>query len=246
MQYLARFGYDFYAQNSGDTVQKVAKRLSKERGTEIKMPNCNVAILIKSKRFDVIDDDNKFIQKIDKSKNDAKVVGLVVPLKFKQNDKEFIVVTTHLKSKKTEDGEKIRKKQINLLLKELVQNEDNLPLILCCDLNGNPIKNKNGYDPLCYNSIVNKDNGIGYKSIYRLVSEYDREPDYTTWKYRKHGTDKHTIDYIFINDENKFNIVAVLEIPNVNEDELNDIKSLIPNWNYPSDHFSIMTQLTFK
>ena len=139
MQYLARFGYDFYAQNSGDTVQKVAKQLSQERGTEIKMSDCNVVILVKSKRFEVIDDDDRFIQKIDKTKNEANVAALVVPLRFKQNNKEFIMVTTHLKSKKTEDGEKIRKKQINLLLKELISNDDNLPLILCCDLNGNPI-----------------------------------------------------------------------------------------------------------
>ena len=242
MQYLARFGYDQYIQNEGDTVQKVAKKLSKERGKEIKMPDCNVAILVKSDRFRVSGE----IQKIEKTKNKEKVVGLAIPLIFKQNDKELMVVTTHLKSTKTDEGEQIRERQIKLLMKELIKNDNNLPMILCCDLNGNPIQNKNGYDPLCYNAIVDENGGIGYKSIYRLVNDDDKEPEYTTWKYRKHGTDKHTIDYIFVNDDKKFNIVSILEIPKVNEDELEEIKALIPSWEYPSDHFSLMTQLTFR
>ena len=46
-------------------------------------------------------------------------------------------VTTHLKSKKTQKGEEIREKQIRALLGDggLVQNEGNLAVIVCCDLN---------------------------------------------------------------------------------------------------------------
>ncbi len=61
-----------------------------------------------------------------------------------------------------------------------------------------------------------------------------KEPPYTTWKLRKHGTDKHTIDYIFVKNA-EFEVVDFWSIPQGDEKRL----ALIPNWDYPSDHFAI-------
>jgi len=169
--------------------------------------------------------------------NKEKVVAVAVPLRFTQskNKAEFLVVCTHLKSKKAKEGEEARERQVKLLFKELIKNEKKLPIILGADLNANPIINKKGYDPLCYTALTGK-NGLGFRSCYQIA--LGTEPEYTTWKARVDGTDKHVIDYIFIND-NKWEIVGYLEIPTSSQEN----KALIPNWNYPSDHFSLMVKL---
>ena len=193
-----------------------------------------VALIYKTDKFDKCGD----VQQI-ASNNKEKIFGLAVPLKIKNIDQDALFIVTHLKSTKSQEGEELRERQINLLLKELVKNEKNLPVILCCDLNANPVQNKKGYDPLCYNSIVNKDN-LGYESVYKLAN--GSEPEYTTYKLREHGTDKHVLDYIFLKD-GKWNIYEILDIPSASNENKD---SLIPNWHYPSDHFSIMAKLVWK
>ena len=107
-------------------------------------------------------------------------------------------------------------------------------MVLCCDLNANPIINKKGYAPLCYTSMTAGSNTL------KLSSAYNRgnggEPEFTTFKLREKGADKHTIDYIFLKGK-KWNVTKLLSIPN---------DGMIPGWNYPSDHFSIMVQLCWK
>merc|ERR1712113_502304 len=202
-------------------------------GVKVELSEMYIVIFYKHDRFDL----NGSIQQIDKQQNVANVSALAVPWRCKQDVREFLCISTHLKSKKTEKGEQIRKQQIELLLKDLIKNEMNIPVLLCCDLNANPITNKHGYEPLCYNAIVNTENGIGYNSVYKLAK--GEEPECTTWKCRKGGVDKHTIDYIFVNDVNTWKVSSILEIPQVNEEELKGSKALIPSWQYPSDHFSL-------
>eukprot|EP01084_Bolivina_argentea_P270082 459166_1 len=151
MKYMKSNGYKscFQIKNSSP-INRIAKELSEERNEKINMDLDGVALIYNANKFKICGK----IQQID-CDNDAKIFGLAVPLKINKINKEILVVVTHLKSKKTEEGEEIREKQINLLLNELIKNENNLPIILCCDLNANPIQNKKGYDPLCYNSITN-------------------------------------------------------------------------------------------
>ena len=230
MKYLKPKGYEsFYQIKTTSPIKKICESLSAERNEEIKMNLDGVAIIYKKNKFKIINDND--IQKID-TNNEYKVFGLAIRLNVKSINKDILFIVTHLKSTKTLDGEKLREKQINLLLKNLIKNDDNLPIILCCDLNANPKLNKKGYQPLCYNSLTNSD--LGYESVYELAN--GKEPDFTTFKLREKGQDKHTIDYIFING-GKWNVIKTLNIPN---------EGLIPNWNYPSDHFSLMAQLCWK
>ena len=234
MKYLKQNGYDsFYQIKEKSPIKKVEEKLRKERKEEITMAKDGVALIYKTDKFEKCGD----VQQIT-ADNKEKIFGLAVPLKIKNIDQEVLFIVTHLKSTKTQEGEELRERQINLLLKELVRNDKNLPIILCCDLNANPVQNKKGYDPLCYNSITNKDN-LGYESVYKLAN--GSEPEYTTWKLREHGTDKHVLDYIFLKNGN-WNITKILDIPSGSS----DLEALIPNWHYPSDHFSIMAQLTWK
>lgn len=112
-----------------------------------------------------------------------------------------------------------------------------LPIILAADLNANPIVNKKGYEPLCYNAITSN-TGLGFRSCYQIV--LGKEPEYTTWKLRVDGTDKHVLDYIFINSD-EWKVGGYLDIPTIPNDA--EIKALIPSWDYPSDHFSLMVKL---
>ena len=48
--------------------------------------------------------------------------------------------------------------------------------------------------------------------------------------------------YIFLKD-GKWNIYEILDIPSASNENKD---SLIPNWHYPSDHFSIMAKLVWK
>jgi len=68
------------------------------------------------------------------------------------------------------------------------------------------------------------------------------EPEYTTYKLRAHGTDKHVLDYIFLRG-GAWNVTQLLSIPKPSDE---NAASFIPNWHYPSDHFSILAQLTWK
>ncbi|ETO36562.1 CCR4-NOT transcription complex, subunit 6-like protein, partial [Reticulomyxa filosa] len=140
-------------------------------------------------------------------------------------------------SEKSEEGEKIRQDQIHCLFNELLDIKD-IPVILCCDLNANPEKNKNGYNPLCYEQLTEG----GFESVY--VRGDSKEPAFTTFKRREHGVDKHTIDYIFLKNVT-CNVTHLLDIPEVGDDESNS-KNFIPNWNYPSDHFAIGCKLQWK
>ena len=78
------------------------------------------------------------------------------------------------------------------------------------------------------------DEGHGYRSIFTVAGQ--KEPDFTTWKLRKHGTDKHTIDYIFMR-YGKWRVINYLEMPDFAD---KTAKSLIPSWSYPSDHFPLV------
>ena len=96
--------------------------------------------------------------------------------------------------------------------------------------------------------------------------ERGKEPLFTTFKTRSSGTMKHTIDYIFekyCNDENEElknnsndnDSENTLNVENGNENgvwtvteywEMPETDKVIPNWFYPSDHFSLCLQLTWN
>ena len=239
MKYLEPRGYgSIFQEKTASPIRHVLKDIANERQIDpdsIKMNNDGVAIIYKKEKFELVDEGK--VQRVDMKKNEEKVMGLAVPLKIRAINESILCVVTHLKSTKSEKGEQLRERQINLLLKELIKNENNLPVILCCDLNANPVVNKKGYDPLCYNSIVSADN-LNFSSVYKMAN--GEEPQFTTFKLREHGTDKHCLDYIFVKG-GKWKVTKVLEIPKAPE----NAKALIPNWNYPSDHFSICAQLTW-
>merc|ERR1711964_105881 len=86
------------------------------------------------------------------------------------------------------------------------------------------------------------------KALLRLQEKTNmltKEPEFTTTKWRKggeqvnkRGITNQTIDYIFYTEEIECN--AVLDMPREIE------PFCMPGWKYPSDHFCVAADLTFK
>jgi len=237
-QYLERLGYDgLFQEKSSSPTRHVRREMAAERGiTEDELPMAKDGVALFFKRDVLCVADESDVQHIDMSDNAEKVTALAVALRRVDNDHEALFVVTHLKSTKSEKGEQHRKRQIALLLGELVANPRGLPIVVCCDLNANPVRNKNGYEPMCYEHMTRE---LGFESAYKLST--GAEPEFTTYKLREHGEDKHCIDYIFLkgSDEGRFQVQRVLQIPDI-------AQGRIPSWNYPSDHFSIAAELSWQ
>ena len=238
-RYLARRGYDgLFQEKTASPISHVRRAMAAERGVaehELAMPKDGVALFFKRDALQVADE--AAVQRIDMQHNDEQVTALAVPLRRVDAEAaEALFVVTHLKSTKSAKGEQHRKRQIDLLLRQLVANPRRLPLVLCCDLNANPVQNKNGYEPLCYEHITST---LGFESAYKL--RMGAEPEYTTYKLREHGEDKHCIDYIFLrpSERGRFAVQRVLQIPDIEQGR-------IPSWSYPSDHFSIAAELSWQ
>jgi len=188
-------------------------------------------------------------------------------------EKDFLVLSTHLKSTKSMEGELERLQQIQFLATEVLlyqQTHFNLPIFIGCDLNAAP-KEEKGFPPFTYTSIMDDQEFhklikeykekeanskekrpeidlTSYDYIYnelRFTSAYKcfngSEPPYSTWKKRKAGEEKHTIDYIFFQQRKDVEVVSVLCVPE--EKDVNK-ETLQPGWEYPSDHFSLLATFT--
>ena len=209
---------------------------------------------------------------------------IAVHMKHKPSKHEFLYIVTHLKSEKSGFGETMRRAQIGALFEvgpyradgifkpaPLIKNPNNLPILICCDLNAKSHdtmqivdgKPEFGYGYDAYKTIVQKHK---FRSLYAQIPKFKgKEPNYTTWKERKDGRAKHTIDYIF-EKGGKFDITHYLSIPDISDDEDDDDsgddsdsngndkgnngggtqKALLPDWHYPSDHFSLALKLKWR
>lgn len=76
------------------------------------------------------------------------------------------------------------------------------------------------------------------ESRYHDIGNF--ELPYTTTKIRASGKETCTHDYIFMNPK-KFRVLGVLNIPT--EDEIGTDK--LPSLHYPSDHLSLIADLSF-
>lgn len=115
-------------------------------------------------------------------------------------------------------------------MKYLLKKSKHLPLILCGDFNAEP------------NEMVYKNLSAQLASVYHQHSDIgaiDGEPRFTTWT-KRHGERqmKRTLDYIFVRKDS-FAINSLLPL------DSQELTEPIPNQYYPSDHLSLVAQLTF-
>jgi len=246
-KYLEKYGYEWIFQPKNDSpIKKVVQEIQKDRNDNtIKMNLDGVVVIFKKDKLKL----SSVPIFIDMMKNEEKINALVVSLTytFKTHNNsivniDLLVIVTHPKSTKDEEGEKLRVRQLKLLLTKLIPEEQlkNKFVILACDLNSTPKYHNQNKDPLCYSYLSNH---YQFQSCYKLFSNDENEPEFTTIKKREGGVAKNCLDYIFVKnntDNVDFDVVGCLDIPSCDNNSL-----LLPNWFYPSDHYALVSEISF-
>lgn len=171
-------------------------------------------------------------------------VAVVATLRCKLTGQVFCVAVTHLKARS--GWEAFRSAQGANLLQQLHEitsqsipemHQDNqtegIPLIVCGDFNAEP--NEEVYRHF-------RSSQLGLDSVYKCLSDDGTtEPPYTSWKIRPSGESCSTLDYIWYS-ERAFEVDAVLRIPS--EEQIGPDR--LPSFHYPSDHLSLVCDLSFS
>jgi len=192
----------------------------------------------------------------------AKQVAIAVQLKVKATNRHFVVMTAHLKSGTEPDdipGKKAQAKEVAGIIKNIKHNDRNMPVIFGCDFNNKPEDDEDNSHRIFYEELKMKKGGYKVTSAYGKVRSEGKygasptyqevmgwEPPFTVDKVRKGGAQKdkvggvqQTIDFIFYTKE-----IECSRILDITKDDLEDCR--IVGWRYPSDHFCIAADLTFK
>lgn len=156
-------------------------------------------------------------------------VAITLILKDTWTGNSLCVATTHLKARSGALMSSIRKEQGRALLEFVHSSSAGCPMVICGDFNAEPT------EPV-YELISNSSLNLG--SAYAYEGE---EPEYTSWKIREDGEQCQTLDYIFYS-KNQLQVNSVLKFPDGFEIGETRLPSLI----YPSDHLSLVCDLSFK
>lgn len=169
-------------------------------------------------------------------------VAIVQMLKCQVTSQQLCVAVTHLKARS--GWERLRSAQGADLLQYLrsitsrstSQREaasTTVPLVVCGDFNAEPSED-------VYRRFSSSP--LGLSSAYMLLSsDGQTEPPYTTWKIRPSGESCSTLDYIWYTHD-ALSVECLLDIPS--EDQIGPDR--LPSYHYPSDHLSLLCDLSFR
>ena len=163
-------------------------------------------------------------------------------LRSKHSGQEALVATTHFKAKFGELRASFRTEQSKDILKWLETVRGGRPIILAGDFNGPPSEE--------FYSVLTSNKDVPLVSSYNLPKDGDDSNtnevvpavptvDYTTWKIRETGEQKHVLDYI-LHTPGQMETLRTLEIPDgrvIGEDRL-------PSTQFPSDHMSLVSDIS--
>ncbi|XP_059201439.1 nocturnin [Centropristis striata] len=170
-------------------------------------------------------------------------VAIVQTLTCKVTGRQLCVAVTHLKARS--GWERLRSAQGADLLQSLRNitskggsNQNgagpgSTPLVVCGDFNAEP--SEDVYRR--FSSSV-----LGLNSAYKLLSsDGQTEPAYTTWKVRPSGESCSTLDYIWYSHD-ALSVDCLLDIPT--EEQIG--RNRLPSYHYPSDHLSLLCDISFR
>jgi len=209
------------------------------------LPNNNgpdgCAIFFKSSKFDIICWTSRILKVWDVPSNQVVIAAI---LRCKQSGQELLVATTHFKAKFGELRASFRTEQSKDILKWLEAIRGGRPIILTGDLNGPP--NEDFY------SRLTGDKDVPLMSSYKLNTNDEENEDkdvinddkvksleYTTWKIRDTGEQKHILDYI-LHTPGQIQTLRTLNVPDGNE--LGAGK--LPSTRFVSDHMSLVADIS--
>ncbi|XP_068570293.1 nocturnin [Cebidichthys violaceus] len=171
-------------------------------------------------------------------------VAIVQTLKCRGTGRRLCVAVTHLKARSS--WERLRSAQGADLLQSLrsitsqcggsSQKEvesGSVPLVVCGDFNAEPSED-------VYRRFSSS--ALGLNSAYKLLSsDGQTEPAYTTWKIRLSGESCSTLDYIWYTHD-ALSVQRLLDIPT--EEQIGPDR--LPSYHYPSDHLSLLCDVSFR
>ncbi|KAM3842721.1 nocturnin [Diretmus argenteus] len=167
-------------------------------------------------------------------------VAIVQTLRCRATGQRLCVAVTHLKARS--GWERLRSAQGADLLQNLrnitsrSRSEDSaeaVPLIVCGDFNAEPSED-------VYRRF--RSSPLGLDSAYKLLSSDGQvEPAYTTWKIRPSGESCSTLDYIWYTHD-ALSVETLLDLPT--EEQIGPDR--LPSYHYPSDHLSLLCDLSFR
>ncbi|XP_041699812.1 nocturnin isoform X1 [Coregonus clupeaformis] len=177
-------------------------------------------------------------------------VAIVQTLRCQETGQRLCVAVTHLKARS--GWERLRGAQGADLLQSLKaitsgpagsdpvsrgagggNGTEGVPLIVCGDFNAEPSED-------VYKRFISSPLGLG--SAYKLLSaDGQTEPAFTTWKIRPSGESCSTLDYIWYSHD-AFTVNTLLDIPT--EEEIGPDR--LPSYHYPSDHLSLLCDVSFR
>jgi len=172
-------------------------------------------------------------------KVESNQVVMSVSLRQRSSGKEVCVATTHLKARSGALLSTLRNEQGKDILNWLDTIRAHRPVILSGDFNAEPSE-------AVYKTVTENEK-IPLQSAYTIRVEGEKKEDipefnleYTTWKIRETGEQKHVLDYIFHSHQLK--TVSTLKMPTeeqVGEDRL-------PSQQFASDHLSLVADLKWN
>lgn len=188
------------------------------------------AIFYKNERFELLSEASKVLEVWWIQSNQ---VVMSFNLRERKSGKEICLATTHLKARSGTILPTIRNEQGKDILEWLEAFSEERPLIISGDFNAEPS------EPVYHTMVQDEKNKL--QSAYNLMgNESEDNLEYTTWKIRETGEQKHILDYIFHSPQ--LETVSTLDMPTeeqVGEDRL-------PSLQFASDHLSLVAELRFK
>lgn len=191
----------------------------------------------------------------------VKVTCCIVTLKHINTGNELVVATTHLRAKVNQDSEDKRAAQLLHVLQKGHEIAGERPFILSGDFNttatATEVDTKPEGTSMQSNRVISMCKMWSkppLASAYPLATSREQtgadptdeqsntvsDDEYTTWKKRKSGEVKRSIDYIWY-DKSAFKCVRWLKAPKSTEVE----SSRFPGLRAPSDHIPIVAELIF-
>ena len=160
-------------------------------------------------------------------------VVLSLNLRVRSTGKEICVATTHLKARSGALLSTLRNEQGKDILDYLEAFSEERPIIISGDFNAEPS------EPVFKTLMQNVKTPL--QSAYEMEeSDVEDNLEYTTWKIRETGEQKHILDYIFHSPQ--LETVSTLDMPT----EQQIAEDRLPSLQFASDHLSLVADLRFK
>ncbi|XP_039974929.1 nocturnin [Xiphias gladius] len=169
-------------------------------------------------------------------------VAIVQTLNCRVTGRQLCVAVTHLKARsgwerlRSAQGADLLQSLSSIISRDGSQSEAAsaiVPLVVCGDFNAEPSED-------VYRRFSSSP--LGLNSAYKLLSsDGQTEPAYTTWKIRPSGESCSTLDYIWYT-HHSLSVDSLLDIPT--EEQIGPDR--LPSYHYPSDHLSLLCDITFR